>query len=77
MMATCLHLHLDTRAPAFMAAASWARFRRGGSAAMARPLLQLMPLFKDPGVVWAVTFVPFLACLIQPSRREVAAPGAA
>ncbi len=45
---------------AFMSAALWARFRRKGDAAMTILLLAFLPLFKRPGIVWALTFLPFL-----------------
>ena len=55
---------------AFMAAAAWVRFRRKGDAAMAILLLAFLPLFKRPGIVWALTFVPFLmfAVIRRPLR---------
>ena len=55
---------------AFMAAAAWARFRRKGDAAMAILLLAFLPLFKRPGIVWALTFLPFLmfAVIRRPLR---------
>ena len=49
---------------AFMAAAAWVRFRRNGDAAMAILLLAFLPLFKRPGIVWALTFLPFLMCAV-------------
>ncbi len=55
---------------AFMAAAVWVRFRRKGDAAMAILLLVFLPLFKRPGIVWALTFLPFLmfAVIRRPLR---------
>jgi hypothetical protein len=55
---------------AFMAAAAWVRFRRKGDAAMAILLLAFLPLFKRPGIVWALTFLPFLmfALMSRPLR---------
>ena len=55
---------------AFMAAAAWVRFRRKGDAAMAILLLAFLPLFKRPGIVWALTFLPFLmfAVMRRPLR---------
>jgi hypothetical protein len=55
---------------AFMAAAAWVRFRRKGDAAMAILLLAFLPLFKRPGIVWALTFLPFLmfAVIRRPLR---------
>lgn len=45
---------------AFMAAALWVGFGRKGDAALAILLLALLPLFKRPGIVWVLTFLPFL-----------------
>ena len=55
---------------AFMAAAAWVRFRRKGDAAVAILLLAFLPLFKRPGIVWALTFLPFLmfAVIRRPVR---------
>ena len=55
---------------AFMAAAAWLRFRRKGDAAVAILLLAFLPLFKRPGIVWALTFLPFLmfAVIRRPFR---------
>ncbi len=54
---------------AFMAAALWVRFRRKGDAALAILLLAFLPLFKRPGIVWALTFLPFL--MLAVSRRPL------
>ncbi|OLE20605.1 MAG: hypothetical protein AUG50_00170 [Betaproteobacteria bacterium 13_1_20CM_3_63_8] len=61
---------------AFMAATAWVRFRRKGDAAMAILLLAFLPLFKRPGIVWALTFLPFLmfavrGCPVRPMLRGV------
>ena len=55
---------------AFMAAAAWVRSRRKGDAAMAVLLLAFLPLFKRPGIIWALTFLPFLmfAVIHRPLR---------
>ncbi len=55
---------------AFMATVAWVRFRRKGDAAMAILLLAFLPLFKRPGIVWALTFLPFLmfAVMRRPLR---------
>ena len=50
---------------AFMAAAAWIRFRRKGDAAIAILLLAFLPLFKRPGIVWALTFLPFLMFAVR------------
>jgi len=55
---------------AFMAAATWIRFRRKGDAAMAILLLAFLPFFKRPGIAWTLTFLPFLmfAVIHRPLR---------
>jgi len=55
---------------AFMAAATWIRFRRKGDAAMAILLLAFLPFFKRPGIAWTFTFLPFLmfAVIRRPLR---------
>jgi hypothetical protein len=54
---------------AFMAASVWSRFRRKGDAAIAILLLAFLPLFKRPGIVWALTLLPFLVLAV--TRRPL------
>jgi hypothetical protein len=54
---------------AFMAAATWVRFRRNGDAAIAILLLAFLPFLKRPGIAWVLTFVPFL--MLAAARRPL------